>query len=202
MQGGDVQAAVEWLVSHGSPERHPPAPLGSGSGAQQLPSGSTAQPTPSYHGAVKYPHSRTVHLRCTRDGAAALPDFLAQRLPPPPPPSSSFSYDFSRLEERILRDAQHEADAREAREAQEAAEAALMEAAEEQLELDDTSRADELPSAELNPEPAVEAGPDPCTEELDQPESVPALDQPEPEPELEPEQEPVPESEPEPELVA
>ena len=77
-----------------------------------------------------------------------------------------------------------------------------MEAAEEQLELDDTSRADEVPSAELNPEPAVEAGPDPCTEELDQAESVPALDQPEPEPELETEPEPVPESEPEPELVA
>lgn len=103
---------------------------------------------------------RMVHLQCAVDGGAQ-PSFLSRYVPPPPQPTCS-GYDFN-LEERVLRDAQREADAREAKiaatlaqaaaQAAEAAEAAaLMEAAEEaQLELDGTTSTGEQPVTELVP---------------------------------------------------
>ena len=214
LQGGDVQAAVEWLVSHGS------------SDSPQLPQPSQsdrARNVANQHATaiLKYPCVRTVPLQCTA-GGVAQPGFL-HRPVPAPPQQSHYGYDF-RLEERIVRDAQREADARDAETAAAAAAAtaaaaaaaaeaeaeaaaaaaavaaaaaaaqaaeaeALMEAPDHaQLELDDANYSGTPAAAS----PKLEASSAVC-------DLRPALE-PEPEPEPEPalEHEPQPEPEPEP----
>jgi hypothetical protein len=185
-QGGDLQAAVEWLVLHES------------SDSPQLPPPSQpdrVHSTAKRHAAtvLKYPCLSDVPLRCTADGVTQ--PCLYRRVSAAPQPSR-YGYDFS-LEERIVRDAKHEADARDARvaaaaaqaeaSAREAAEAAaLMEAAEEaQLQLDDASSTGSPSLAEPSPQLEEEVETPTAPDVAIEPE--PELVEPEPEPEPEPE---------------